>query len=88
MITIEQARIDAPHYPRTQEWWQGFVPVWVTATVRDDNTVTLETNDQYYDSDGNIAHRAPVCGRAKLDAALAQWVGRLPRLSVAIVNHS
>lgn len=88
MITIDQARIDAPHYPRSQEWWQGFVPVWVTATVRDDGTVTLEANDQYFDGDGKIARRRPVCGRRKLDEALTQWVSRLPRLSVAVIESA
>lgn len=54
MITIDQARIDngpvrRGPFPRAQEWWDEFTGVGTTATVRDDGTVTLEPNGQFYD---------------------------------------
>ena len=85
MITIDQARIDAPHFPRDQRWWDTFGPVWVTATVREDGTVTLETSDCYWTTDGVIAHRTPVCGWKRLDQELTRWVGRL-RIGDAVIK--
>ena len=83
MITIDQAKIDAPKFPRSQEWWAGFVPMWVTATVRDDGTVALEVapKDHPSQTPGRVSRR-------KQAAALAQWVERLPRIAVAIVPES
>ena len=31
MITLDQARIDAPEFPRSPEWWAMFLPDWITA---------------------------------------------------------
>ena len=91
MITIDQGRIDAPKFPRDQEWWQGFAPIWVKATVRDDGTVTLEPSGTQYDySPGadplaTIHRELSAAERKRYGKYLAQWVGRLPRISKAII---
>jgi hypothetical protein len=92
-MIIDQSRINAPDFPRSQEWWRRFVPEWVTVTVRDDGTVTLEPSSlvmRYTAERGTWwepgdLKAAALRHRAK---SLAQWVGGLPRLSVAIVEET
>lgn len=38
---IDQTLIDAPAFPRGQDWWTRFLPGWADATVRDDGTVVV-----------------------------------------------
>jgi hypothetical protein len=89
MITIDQAKIDAPKFPRSQEWWAGFAPVWIAAAVQPDGTVTLEPSGRMYDyandSDEIITVPLSPAARRRQEAAMARWVGNLPRLAVAIV---
>ena len=91
MIAIDQARIDAPDYPRSQEWWTGFVPVWVKATVHNDGTVTLEPSGDKYDYSSDdpcaiIHQHLSAAQQPSNEKSLAQWVRGLPRISVAIID--
>jgi len=86
MLIIDQARIGAPEFPRTQEWWSRFVPVWVRATVRDDGTVALEPSGDTYDYSGPdssvIVHRELSAAERKRYAKhIVRYFGGFPRLS-------
>lgn len=37
-VVIDPSRLPGQH-TKTQEWWDRFVPPWMTATVQDDGTV-------------------------------------------------
>jgi len=43
-LVIDQADIEAPGFPRPQEWWGRFMPFWIAVDVQDDGTVTLDYN--------------------------------------------
>jgi hypothetical protein len=43
-LVIDQADIEAPGFPRPQEWWDRFMPLWVAVDVQDDGTVLLDYN--------------------------------------------
>lgn len=83
-VVIDQARIDAPDFPRSQEWWQAFVPsTWVTAAVRDDGTVALDVSGEAHPSQGP---RPAAAVRRNQERALRRWITNLPRLAVAVVE--
>lgn len=105
MITVDQRKIDnnavikgrriRGQFPRSQEWWSRFVGVGTTATVRDDGTVTLEPNGQFYDyvtwmsdpdhhgKDCPVAERTMTAAqKRKAEARLAQWLPALLRAAI------
>jgi hypothetical protein len=85
-VVIDQSRIDAPDFPRSQEWWSRFIPMWADATVRDDGTVLLEASGRPHPSEGS---QEVTADRARSQAgALDQWIRSVPRLAVAIVEAS
>lgn len=94
MITIDQSKIDAPNFPRSAEWWDRFLPFWITASVRPDNTVVLDANTRYAaELDG---HRNTDPATAGLTAAalkrrragMAKWITECAggRLAAGIVS--
>jgi hypothetical protein len=85
-VIIDQAKIDNSlvrrgPFPRSQEWWTGFVPMWVTATVGPGGLVELAVAPP--------AHPSQTPGRAsrrRQEEALERWVRRLPLIGPAIVE--
>lgn len=88
-IIIDQDRIDAPDFPRSQEWWQRFVPIWVTATVRDDGAVLLEASAGHVFTRTATGRKplAPAVRRRRA-AAMVRWIRNLPWMSAAIREES
>lgn len=92
MIVIDQAKIDAPDFPRPAEWWRRFVPGWVDVTVNDDGTVTLAASSFetrytagrgiWYDPDARLT----AARQRRRDQALTGWVSGLRRLAVAVLS--
>lgn len=103
-MLIDQAKIDAPKFPRSQEWWDRFTGVGTTATVHDDETVTLEANGEHYDyatwmaDPGHHDKPCPVAGpsrwtvrdRRRAGARLEKWVRECAsgRLAAGIVEEA
>ena len=89
MIIIDQAKIDAPDFPRDQAWWDRFAPVWIAATVLDGGIVRLMpsglTHD--YSMPGNpVVQRELSAAQIKRQRdAIARWVAGLPRIACAAV---
>ena len=96
MITIDQAKINAPGFPRSQEWWTRFLPSWVTGTVNPDGTVTIEPSDQVtrYSPDRGLYcepapdKRAAATIRRHREQGIFKWLYRLPQLEPAIVEDA
>jgi hypothetical protein len=94
VITIDQGKIDAPHFPRDQEWWDGFVPFWITVTVRPDGTVALDANCRHAAELDGTSHRDPVTAgltatvRRRRRAGMARWISECAggRLAAGIVE--
>ena len=91
MIVIDQAKIDAPDFPRDQAWWDRFAPVWIAATVRDDGIVTLMPSGRahVYSMPGH-----PVVQRELTEAqtkrqrdAIWRWVTGLSRIAGAVIGN-
>ncbi len=83
-IVIDQTKIDAPAFPRSQEWWTAFVPVWVTAAIQPDSTVLLEPNGRQMGGDGVAVNgQLSAAGWRRREMALVRWVHNMPRLAVA-----
>lgn len=82
-ILIAQAKVDAPDYPRDQEWWTGFVPCWVTAEVRADGIVSLTYNGRTFD--GEPPKLSAVEARHGFQV-MERWLMRLKRLAVAVIG--
>jgi hypothetical protein len=85
MITIDQGKIDAPDFPRSQEWWTRFLPGWVTGAVQPDGTVTIEPSGEA--QPGQDRRRAADVRRRR-ELALMAWLQRLPQLEPAIVEDA
>lgn len=94
MITLDQAKIDAPDFPRSQEWWTRFLPDWVTGTVQPDGTVTIEPRAEvvrytrgrgiWWEAAPTKAQRANV--RRCRELAIMRWLYQLSPLEPAIVE--
>lgn len=86
MITLDQTRIDAPDFPRGQDWWDYFLPVWIAATL-DGDLVRLEPSGK--------RHAGPLSKIVDVPLTAAQrrrqedlYRRHLPaRLAVAIVEE-
>lgn len=87
-VRIDQRRIDAPGatYPRSQEWWQRFVPIWVDVAIEADDIVVLRTNDKSINGAAEIV-TIPVtpAQRRRLDQSLERWIGNGP-LAAAVIE--
>lgn len=94
MITIDQAKIAAPDFPRSQEWWARFLPIWVTGTVNADGTVTIEPRSEvirFTPGRGMWWELAPTKAQAAnvrrcRELAIMRWLHNLPPLEPAIVE--
>ena len=96
MITIDQAKIAAPDFPRGQEWWTRFLPNWVTGTVQPDGTVTIEPGGmeaRYSPARG--LHYEPAASKQRAaylrrshERGVLRWLYRLPQLEPAIVEDA
>lgn len=85
MITIDQSRISAPDFPRSQEWWDRFLPGWVTGTVHPDGTLTIEPDSEAPPGQGR---RQAAAVRRRRELAIMRWLQRLPQLEPAIVEDA
>jgi len=75
-LVIDQADITAPKFPRSAEWWRGFMPAWISVDVREDGTVALD-----YDPEGSLARwpedpRAQAAGMRRGRGGMVRWVGQ------------
>jgi hypothetical protein len=94
MIVIDQGKIDAPDFPRGQDWWRRFTPPWVSVTVRDDGTVAMTHSGLvmryaakrgvWWEPDPDQSNAA----RRKRERTVANWIGHQSRLAVAIVAEA
>jgi hypothetical protein len=84
MLTLDQAKIGAPAFPRTQAWWDRFLPSFMTADVREDGTVVIDVTGQAHPSQG-LRHPAEV--RRNQELALLRWLHNLPQLEPAIIEQ-
>lgn len=71
-LVIDQDDITAPDFPRSQDWWDRWVPLWITATVRDDGTVTLDVNGKHANGTRDELTGAKL---RRSRAVMAQWLG-------------
>jgi hypothetical protein len=90
MIVIEQAKINAPDFPRDLEWWRRFVPEWADVTVNEDGTVTVTGRNvhlQYTAERGSWFgpnEKWTAADARRHERTVDSWVRRQPRLAVAI----
>jgi hypothetical protein len=70
-LVIDQGSIALPHWPRSQQWWDRFVPCWSTAAVRPDGTVAIDVNDTQPNGTRIRLDAAVTMRRRK---ALARWL--------------
>ena len=87
MLTIDQARIDAPEFPRSAEWWRRFVPEWADVTVYGDGTVTIGAVTEALPPRGPDRVAAARRNRNR-EEAIVRWLLRLPQLEPAIVEEA
>lgn len=92
MITIDQRKINAPGFPRDQEWWRRFTPEWAAVTVNGD-TVTLEPSGlaMRYTAERGVwwepsADQSPTA-YTRREQILTKWLTRNPRLAVAVISQ-
>ena len=85
MITIDQARIAAPDFPRSPEWWQRFLPDYITAAHRDGGIVVLDVTGVAHPSQGP---RPAALVRRNQYQGFLRWLHNLPQLEVAIVEDA
>ena len=85
MITIDQARINAPDFPRTPEWWQRFLPGYITASHRDGGIVVLDVTGEAHPSQG--PRPAALVRRNQYEGFL-RWLHGLPQLEAGIVEDA
>ena len=83
MIVLDQARIDAPDFPRSAEWWQRFLPSYITAAHRDGGIVVLDVTGEAHPSQGR---RPAALVRRNQYEAFLRWLHGLPQLEAAIVE--
>jgi hypothetical protein len=79
-LTIDQADITAPDFPRGLDWWQRFMPQWITVTLADDGTVGLDYNGRT-----PLEAEAPALSAAELRrgrACMVRWLA-----GSALVRH-
>jgi hypothetical protein len=93
VIVIDQAKIDAPNFPRSLEWWCRFAPVWADVAVHGDGTVTLTANDlePFYTAEHGLWYTSPAeppaaAQRRRRERSLEDWARRIPRLAAGIVQ--
>ena len=85
MITLDQARIDAPNFPRSAEWWARFLPSYIVATFREGSLVDLDVTGEAHPSQGP---RPPALVRRNQEMAFLRWLHNLPQLEAAIVEDA
>lgn len=90
MVVIEQAKINAPNFPRSQEWWRRFVPEWADVTVSEDGTVTVAgcNRHMHYSTERGVwwgpAEEWTAADHRRHERVVDDWVRRQPRLAVAV----
>ncbi len=85
MITLDQSRIAAPAFPRDAHWWDRFLPSYITGTVHDDGTITLDVTGVAHPS--QLPKPAALVRRSQ-EQAFLRWLYNLPQLEPAIVEDS
>jgi hypothetical protein len=70
-LVINQDAIALPHWPRSQQWWDDFAPLWCTASVRPDGTVALDVNGTRADGTRTEMDRAATRRQRQ---ALTRWL--------------
>lgn len=82
-IVIDQAKVrvdealvrrGAPPFPRSLEWWQRFLPIWITASEGVDGTLVLEPNGKV--ANGSQLTLTPVVLRREMKA-IREYLAKL-----------
>lgn len=80
-IVIDQTKIrivgelrSGGEFPRPLDWWQNFVPVWLTASSGSGHQIVLEPNGRR--ADGHVRELSPVLRRRAVRDAL-RWLDGL-----------
>lgn len=85
MLTIDQSKIEAPNFPRSQEWWARFLPSYITASHRDGGIVVLDVTGEAHPSQGK---RPAALVRRNQEQSFLRWLHGLPQLEAAIVEDA
>src|SRR5436305_1340383 len=85
VLVIDQAKIDAPDFPRSPEWWADFLPDWIIPEHRDGGILALDVSDQAHPSQGP---RPPALVKRKRYLAMLSWLYGLPQIEPAIIEDS
>ena len=80
-IVIDQSLIEAPNFPRSQEWWQRRLPSWLDASLDGEGRVIVEPNGWVLD--GSFEELSPMERQRELTTAWAYLAGR-PHFAVAM----
>lgn len=82
-LFIDQALIQAPNFPRSQEWWQQRLPVWLDASIDDQGRVKVEPNG--WCLDGSFEQLSSSERRHELTAARS-YLSQRPHFANALVG--
>lgn len=83
-LFVDQALIQAPNFPRSQEWWQQRLPVWLDASIDDQGRVKVEPNG--WCLDGSFEELSPAERQRELKAA-RDYLAQRPHFAVALIAN-